>query len=77
MNNERRKQIDEAMGMLHDALALIENLASEEQESFDNMPEGLQQSDRGTASEEAANDLSEAADNITGTIDTLENAKGE
>ena len=77
MNKDRRSQIDEAMGMLHDALALIENLASEEQESFDNMPEGLQQSERGVASEEAANDLSEAVDNINGTIETLENAKGE
>ena len=77
MNQDRRKQIDEAAGMLQDALALIEQIRDEEQESFDNMPESLQQSDRGTASEEAANDLSEAADNITGTIDTLENAKGE
>lgn len=77
MNQDRRKQIDEAAGMLQDALALIEQIRDEEQESFDNMPESLQQSDRGIASEEAANDLSEAVDNITETIDTLENAKGE
>lgn len=77
MNQDRRKQIDEAAGMLQDALALIEQIRDEEQEAFDNMPESLQQSDRGIASEEAANDLSEAVDNITETIDTLENAKGE
>ena len=77
MNKDRRKQIDEAGSLLQDALAIIQQLADEEQESFDNMPEGLQQSERGIASEEAAEELSDAVGNLQYTIDTLDNAKGE
>ena len=77
MNQDRRKQIDEAAGMLQDALALIEQIRDEEQESFDNMPESLQQSDRGTASEAAAEELEDAAGNLQYVIDGIENAKGE
>ena len=77
MNKDRRKQIDEAASMLQDALALIEQIRDEEQESFDNMPESLQESDRGTASEAAAEELDDAAGNLQYTIDNLENAKGE
>jgi hypothetical protein len=77
MNKDRRKQIDEAGSLLQDALALIEQIADEEQESFDNMPESLQQSERGVASEEAAEELSDAVGNLQYTIDSLDNAKGE
>ena len=77
MNQDRRKQIDEAAGMLQDALALIEQIRDEEQESFDNMPESLQQSDRGNASEAAAEELEDAAGNLQYVIDGIENAKGE
>ena len=77
MNQDRRNQIDEAASMLQDALAIIQQLAYEEQESFDNMPESLQQSDRGTASEAAAEELEDAAGNLQYVIDGIENAKGE
>jgi len=55
---------------------MIEGIADDERESYDNMPEGLQQSDRGTASEEAAEELSDAVGNLQYTIDNLDNAKG-
>ncbi len=67
MNNARRKQIADIIGKLQEidleSLASeVRELADEEQEAFDNMPEGLQQSERGQASEAAAGALSEAAD---------------
>ena len=76
MNQDRRKQIDEAAGMLQDALALIEQIRDEEQESFENMPESLQLSDRGVASEEAAEVLEDAAVNLQDMIDNILDAKG-
>jgi uncharacterized coiled-coil DUF342 family protein len=67
MNKDRRNQIAEVAAKLADLEALrdeikeaIENIRDEEQEYFDNMPEGLQQSDRGYAAEEAISQLDEA-----------------
>ena len=77
MNKDRRKQIDEAGSVLQDALALIEQIRDDEQEAFDNMPESLQQSDRGTASDAAIEELDDAAGNLQYIIDTIDNAKGE
>lgn len=53
----------EALKAQADALAgELRELADAEQEKFDNMPEGLQGGDRGQAMEEAAGNLSSAAD---------------
>ncbi|AUX83266.1 hypothetical protein PBI_RACCOON_53 [Microbacterium phage Raccoon] len=85
MNAGRRKEIEAIIGKLADLEALkteiqeaIEQVRDEEQEYYDNMPEGLQQSDRGYAAEEAANQLDEAAsmlddldiDSLRGNLET-------
>lgn len=57
MNAERRAKIS----TLRDQL---EELQQEEQSAFDNLPEGLQQSERGQASEAAADNLAEAVESI-------------
>lgn len=43
MNKERRKQIEEIAGQIGALKDRLEELRDTEQESFDNMPEGLQQ----------------------------------
>lgn len=67
MNAARRKQIAEAIadlekltGALEDVKNLIESIRDDEQEAFDAMPESLQSSERGEASQEAINNLEEA-----------------
>ena len=67
MNNQRRKDIQELIVKLEELKTLkdeiesgLETVRDEEQEYYDNMPEGLQQSDRGYRAEEAANSLTEA-----------------
>lgn len=67
MNRERRKAIAALQVRLADleseANAIAEEIGTlqeEEQESFDNLPEGLQQSERGQATEAAAEALDEA-----------------
>ncbi|AUX82703.1 hypothetical protein PBI_KNOX_54 [Microbacterium phage Knox] len=71
MNNQRRKEIQEVINKLADLDALrneikeeIERIRDEEQEYYDNMPEGLQQSDRGYKAEEAASQLDDAAQQL-------------
>lgn len=67
MNNDRRKAIDKVLTQLYDlapliefALGELEGIRDEEQDAYDNMPEGLQQSERGQASEQAISELEDA-----------------
>ena len=46
MNKARRKQLEKASALLSEAREIIESCRDEEQDAFDNMPEGLQQSER-------------------------------
>ena len=64
MNKKRRKQIKDAILQIEN---LIQNILDEEQEAFDNMPEGVQSSENGIASEEAQG-------NLEATIEALEDA---
>jgi uncharacterized coiled-coil DUF342 family protein len=81
MNAAQRKTITEITDKLNTLVGELENLQSEietlrdeEQEKFDNMPEGLQQGDNGQAIEQAANDLDEAAGNVGASIDGANDA---
>ena len=47
MNKERRKRIREAMEALDTAHNILIDVYDEEQEAFDNLPEGIQNGDRG------------------------------
>lgn len=47
MNKERRKRIREAMEALDTAHDILIDVFDEEQEAFDNLPEGIQNGERG------------------------------
>jgi len=64
MNHARRKDIEAARALLDEARGLLECVAEAEREAYDNMPEGLQSSERGEASEAAADALDEAVQYI-------------
>lgn len=64
MNAQRRKQIEKAIGLLSEARAILEEVTEEEQEAFDNMPEGLQASERGETMEENIYRLEDAVSAI-------------
>lgn len=68
MNKIRRKQLNRALELLAEARSIIEEMQQEEQESFDNMPEGLQESELGEKIEENANRL----EDIFGAIEEQE-----
>jgi uncharacterized protein YhaN len=74
VNNARRKMINEALGKISDALSDLRAAADEEQEYYDNMPESLQQGDRGSAAEDAASNLNQACDDIENAISVAEEA---
>lgn len=100
MNNARRKSLKSLIKQLNDLAEgfealkndseeicyAIEEIRDEEQDSFDNLPEGIQESSRGERMEEVIDTLDEAISNleyldiddiisyINETIENLENA---
>lgn len=85
MNATDRKKANAIISQIEALKAQAEELAGElreladaEQEKFDNMPEGLQGGDRGQAMEEAAGNLSSAADALeSGSLEEALEALGQ
>ncbi|MDH4602309.1 hypothetical protein [Pseudomonas syringae] len=60
---------------MQDLRERIEQLQEEEQEGFDNLPEGLQQGERGQAMEQAAEQMGTALDSIDEAVQAREEAQ--
>lgn len=71
MNNERRKRIRDIINRLEEIKSSLEDVLSDEEWAFDNMPENLQGSTRGETMEETIDDMNDALDSIGEAIDTL------
>lgn len=69
MNKPRRKELNRALEMIADARAIIEAMQEEEQEAFENLPEGLQMAEMGEKMEENASRL----EDIIGYLEEQEN----
>lgn len=72
MNNERRKVVAKVLALIQDAQALLEPIAEEEREAYDNLPEGLQNSERGQTFEANASALEEALESLNSAVESLE-----
>lgn len=72
MNKERRKMIEEAIEKINGAYNLLATVRDEEQEAFDNLPEGIQMIERGETMEQYIHDLDEFIDTIYDGVFTLE-----
>ena len=91
MNRERRYRIrglikafkDLSSTIQNDLSSQVQDLHDLEEEAFDNMPESMQDSDRGTAMQDTMDELqsavdlcSEASDTIDSIVDSLQSAAG-
>ncbi len=77
MNKERRKSVEKAAARVTDTIALLEEVQSDEQDAFDNMSEGVQESERGEESEAALDNIQEALDSLAtaeGALDLVSEA---
>ena len=77
MNKTRRKAIAEVRDILESANSNLEVIRDEEQESFDNLPEGIQVSERGEKMSECIEYLEEAIENLGEAIDNLDESNYE
>lgn len=72
MNKARRKWLQSVIDALEEQKGELESIQEEEQEAFDNMPEGLQDSDRGQTIYENIDTLESAASNLEDIISELQ-----
>ena len=78
MNKQRREKIGKLKIRFQSTQSELKQLSSElssilneEQDAFDNMPEGLQSSYRGTCSEDAIDNMEEASEKLDEVIELL------
>lgn len=74
MNAARRKRIEEVMSRLEYLKDEVSEILSEEQEAYENMPDGLKSSARGEAADNAIGSLEVASGNIEDAIGGLSEA---
>ena len=72
MNNNRRKEIKNAIDSIRASVEMLENVLSDEMDAFESMPESLQCSDNGMVSEDAQSALEDAIAALEEAIECLE-----
>ena len=72
MNKARRKWLEDIIGKLEEQKDELYQLYEEEQEAYDNMPESLQESERGQAAYEYASDLEGEYNSLEDVIQNLQ-----
>lgn len=72
MNKDRRKRIEKCITGLTEIKDELESILMDEEDAFNNLPEGIQDSDRGQAFSDAIDYLNEAVDAIDDVITPLE-----
>lgn len=72
MNNARRKQLQRIQDELRDIYERLDILCDEEWEAYDNMPESLQDTERGEKSQNAIDTLESVRDQVLEAADELD-----
>lgn len=74
MNNSQRKELKILIAETNDIKKRLEIVLSKEEQSFDNLSEGLQASARGMNIEEAIDNLNTAVECLDEAIESMEDA---
>jgi len=77
MNRERRKEIEEIRGKLAELWDRLDGVRAEEEEAYDNLPQSIQDSERGETMLTGLQALEDALDRIDNAKDALDEAVGE
>lgn len=72
MNQVVKSKLEKFKATLGEIQGELERLRDDEQEKFDNLLEGLQQTESGQQMEAAAGSLGEAAEHLQSAIDSLD-----
>ena len=77
MNKARRKKLGEIIDQLEYLREDLDAVASEEREAYDNLPESLQEGDKGCAMEEAADELDDICSEMEDLKDRIQSVYDE
>ncbi len=72
MNKGDRIELARAVVLIQEGSQILADLADSEREKFENLPEGIQESERGQLFEEAAEQLEAAQDEIDSAVSDLD-----
>lgn len=72
MNAQGRKEIAKHIASLENIKSILESMRDDEEMKYDNMPEGLQESERGDQMQEDIDALENAVASLEDTIDSLQ-----
>lgn len=72
MNKERRDRLSDVIASLEEAKDFLEDVKNDEQDAFDNMPVGLQCSERGSKMEDYIELMEDAGDQIDNVCEFIE-----
>ena len=75
MNKAQRNQIEKWIDSITEIKKDVESMQKEEQDKLDNMPESLQESERGEQMQNGIENLEYAASSLEEAIDSLESAQ--
>ena len=71
MNKERRKRLNMVVDSLVDNQSILESVMEDESDAYENMPDGLKESDRGCTMEENIETLDDIVSDISELIDKI------
>lgn len=71
MNKKRRKEIENLRESISETKAKLQDLLNEEQQAFDNMPESIQESERGEEMQEIIEYMEVAIDSLEEATESL------
>lgn len=71
MNKKRRKEIENLREIISETKAKLQDLLDEEQQAFDNMPESIQESERGEEMQEIIEYMEAAIDSLEEATESL------
>jgi len=75
MNNARRKELSALISEIEDVRSRLETVKEEEQEAYDNLPESLQDGERGEQMQAAIDAMENADSLLDDLIGSIEEAK--
>lgn len=71
MNDARRKKINQACHLIEKAAEILDQCVEEEREAYENLPDGIRESERGQEMDDAAFSLEACAEDICSARDVL------
>jgi len=71
VNDKRRKELNNIYGELHLRVGQLDDLLNEEQDAYDNLPESLQNAEKGEQMQECIDALDQAKSELEAVMDTL------